>query len=87
MVCVQCVGGRDRTGLISALAMRLAGVSVADIGRDYAESETRLAKSHARWVAKAPDEQERAYRLVFAHEVEDKPAMPKDRPLTGGLKR
>jgi len=67
VVCVHCVGGRDRTGLVSALVLRLAGVSVADIGRDYAESETRLAESHARWVAKAVDEQERAYRLVFAH--------------------
>ena len=40
--------------------LRLAGVSVADIGRDYAESEERLAESHARWVAQAADEQERA---------------------------
>jgi len=60
-------GGRDRTGLISALVLRLAGVSIGDVGRDYAESETRLAESHARWVAGAADEQERAYRLVFAH--------------------
>jgi protein-tyrosine phosphatase len=67
VVCVHCVGGRDRTGLISALALRLAGVSVADVGRDYAESEERLAESHARWVAEAVDEQDRAYRLVFAH--------------------
>lgn len=67
VVCVHCVGGRDRTGLVSALALRLAGVSVAEIGRDYAESEAQLAESHARWVAKAADEQERAYRLVFAH--------------------
>jgi len=67
VVCVHCVGGRDRTGLVSALVLRLAGVSVADIGRDYAESEERLAESNARWVAQAADEQERAYRLVFAH--------------------
>jgi protein-tyrosine phosphatase len=67
VVCVHCVGGRDRTGLISALVLRLAGVSIGDVGRDYAESETRLAESHARWVARAADEQERAYRLVFAH--------------------
>lgn len=67
VVCVHCVGGRDRTGLISALVLRLAGVSVGDIGRDYAESEERLAESHARWVAAATDERERAYRLVFAH--------------------
>ncbi len=65
-VCVHCVGGRDRTGLVSALVLRLAGVSVADVGRDYAQSEERLAASHARWVAAAPDAAERVRRLVFA---------------------
>ena len=65
-VCVHCVGGRDRTGLVSALVLRLAGVSVADVARDYAESEERLAASHALWVAAAPDPQERARRQVFA---------------------
>jgi protein-tyrosine phosphatase len=66
VVCVHCVGGRDRTGLVAALVLRLAGVSLEDVGTDYAESEERLAESHARWVAEAPDEEERARRLVFA---------------------
>jgi protein-tyrosine phosphatase len=65
-VCVHCVGGRDRTGLVSALILRLAGVSVEDVASDYAESEERLAESHALWVAEAPDEEERTRRLVFA---------------------
>jgi hypothetical protein len=65
-VCVHCVGGRDRTGLVSALVLRLAGVSVEEVARDYAESEERLAASHALWVAAAPDAEERARRLVFA---------------------
>ncbi len=67
VVCVHCVGGRDRTGLVSALVLRLAGVSAAEIGRDYAESEPRLAESTARWVAEAADERQRAYRLAFMH--------------------
>jgi len=65
-VCVHCVGGRDRTGLVSALVLRLAGVSVADVARDYAESEQRLAASHAVWVAAAADAEERTRREVFA---------------------
>ena len=65
-VCVHCVGGRDRTGLVSALVLRLAGVSVEDVARDYAESEERLAASHALWVDAAPDAEERTRRLVFA---------------------
>jgi len=67
VVCVHCAGGRDRTGLISALVLRLAGVSIGDVGRDYAESEERLAESHARLLAEAADERERAHRLVFSH--------------------
>jgi protein tyrosine/serine phosphatase len=66
-VCVHCMGGRDRTGLVSALLLRLAGVARADVGADYAESEARLAEDHARWVAEARDDDERARRAVFAH--------------------
>ncbi|MGZ4352997.1 MAG: tyrosine-protein phosphatase [Gaiellaceae bacterium] len=35
-VFVHCVGGRDRTGIVAALLLRLAGVSVADAAEDYA---------------------------------------------------
>jgi protein tyrosine/serine phosphatase len=66
-VCVHCMGGRDRTGLVSALLLRLAGVPVADVAADYAESEDALAEAHARWVEDAPDEDERRRRQVFAH--------------------
>jgi len=65
-VCIHCAGGRDRTGLVSALVLRLAGVAVAEAAADYAESEERLADDHARWAAAAPDEGERARRMIFA---------------------
>lgn len=65
-VCVHCMGGRDRTGLVTALLLRLAGVSREDAAEDYALSEAALAEDHARWVAEAPDEQERRRRLIFA---------------------
>jgi protein tyrosine/serine phosphatase len=69
-LCVHCMGGRDRTGLVSALLLRLAGVPVSEVAKDYAESEEALADAHARWVEEAEDETERQRRLVFAHAPE-----------------
>src|SRR6187551_3871899 len=37
-VVIHCTAGKDRTGLLTALLLRLAGVSIADIGDDYALS-------------------------------------------------
>jgi protein-tyrosine phosphatase len=54
-VVVHCAGGKDRTGLIVALALRLAGVSIADLAADYAKSEANLAARHEEWLAAAPD--------------------------------
>ena len=43
-VVVHCIGGKDRTGLIVALLLRLAGVGLETIGADYALSgEPRAA--------------------------------------------
>jgi protein tyrosine/serine phosphatase len=53
---VHCVGGKDRTGLVVALLLRLAGVSRADIDADYAVSEGNLDDQP--WVDEAPDEVE-----------------------------
>ena len=65
-VLVHCVGGKDRTGLVSALLLRLAGVRVDDIAADYALSAEYLAPRHERWLAEARDEvdRERARRLA-----------------------
>jgi protein-tyrosine phosphatase len=41
-VVVHCAGGKDRTGLISALLLRLVGVGHREIGADYAVSERNL---------------------------------------------
>jgi protein-tyrosine phosphatase len=66
-VCVHCMGGRDRTGLVSALLLRLAGVSIEAVADDYAASEEALAEAHAEWVESAPDDAERERRAVFGH--------------------
>jgi protein-tyrosine phosphatase len=55
----HCAGGKDRTGLIAALVLRLAGVGVDEIARDYALTEANLTTG---WVDAAPDEAERRRR-------------------------
>lgn len=47
-VVVHCVGGRDRTGLISLLLLALVGVLPADIAADYEHSNRRLPPLWAR---------------------------------------
>jgi len=47
-VLVHCHAGKDRTGVIIALALRLAGVSVDAIADDYAISGVQLAEMLAR---------------------------------------
>jgi protein-tyrosine phosphatase len=58
-VLVHCVGGKDRTGLLAALLLRLAGVPRDEIAADYALSERFLAPRHERWLAEATDDAER----------------------------
>lgn len=65
-VVVHCAGGVDRTGLVSGFLLRLAGVAIEDIGRDYAESEGNWAPHVGSWIAEAPDEEEREHRRILA---------------------
>jgi protein-tyrosine phosphatase len=62
-VLVHCLGGKDRTGLVAALLLRLARVPVESVAADYAVSETALRDDLAAWVADAPDERERMRRI------------------------
>jgi protein tyrosine/serine phosphatase len=61
-VVVHCHGGKDRTGLVVALLLSLAGVSRDEIADDYALSEANLAEHQTRWEDEAVDEAERARR-------------------------
>jgi protein-tyrosine phosphatase len=58
-VVVHCVGGKDRTGLVTAFLLDLAGVDHDEIGTDYALSELRLKPRHDRWITEAGTEEER----------------------------
>jgi len=61
-VVFHCAGGKDRTGLVAALVLRLAGVPIDEIALDYSLSAERRARSPDSWVESAPDEDERARR-------------------------
>ena len=51
-VLVHCHGGKDRTGIIIALLLSLAGVPRETIVEDYALSETMLEPPHSAWLEK-----------------------------------
>jgi protein-tyrosine phosphatase len=64
-VLFHCTAGRDRTGLISALLLRLAGAPVDEIAADYAQSEHNLAPDAERFISGASDEVGRRRRAFM----------------------
>jgi protein tyrosine/serine phosphatase len=61
-VLVHCSAGKDRTGLVAALLLALAGVEADAIADDYAATEANMAELKRRWVEAAADEADRAQR-------------------------
>jgi protein tyrosine/serine phosphatase len=63
---IHCVGGKDRTGLLSAFLLHLAGVDDEQIAADYALSEERLRPRHEAWfeAAESEEELERLQRIA-----------------------
>jgi protein tyrosine/serine phosphatase len=57
-VVIHCVGGKDRTGLLTAFLLHLAGVDEETIAGDYALSEDRLRERHEAWFEAAESEEE-----------------------------
>jgi protein-tyrosine phosphatase len=55
-VLFHCFAGKDRTGLVAALILSLAGVDPEAIGADYAETDVQLAGRYEEWLAKAAPE-------------------------------
>ena len=58
-VVIHCAGGKDRTGLLTALLLHIAGVGTDEIAQDYALSEKRLRTRHEEWLAQAKSDEER----------------------------
>ena len=65
-VVIHCVGGKDRTGLLTAFVLHLAGVRDDEVAADYALSEERLLPRHQAWfdAAESEDELERLRRIA-----------------------
>jgi len=61
-IVIHCVGGKDRTGLVVALLLRVAGVALDEIGRDYSLSGPNLAASRQEWLDSAPTDLDRRRR-------------------------
>ena len=55
-VLFHCFAGKDRTGLVAAMMLSIAGVEPDAIGADYAETDAQLATRYAEWLAKAKPE-------------------------------
>jgi protein-tyrosine phosphatase len=61
-VLFHCFAGKDRTGIVAALMLSLAGVEPDAIGADYAETDSQLATRYAEWLARAAPERVEAMR-------------------------
>lgn len=49
-VLFHCFAGRDRTGIVAALLLRLAGVGVDTIVEDYEVTDTRMRARYDQWL-------------------------------------
>jgi protein-tyrosine phosphatase len=72
-VLFHCFAGKDRTGLVAAMLLSLAGVAPDDIAADYAATDEQLAKQYEIWIGEAPPEKREAFR--------DELQCPRDRIL------
>lgn len=64
-VVVHCHGGKDRTGMVVALALAVAGVPEDEIVADYYLTRERLASYLAEQLAAEPDESRHALMIEF----------------------
>ncbi len=62
-VVIHCLVGRDRSGLASALMLRLAGVELDAIAADHALSDVYLEPWWKPWHDDAPDQETRERRM------------------------
>jgi protein-tyrosine phosphatase len=71
LVVFHCLGGKDRTGLIAALLLRLAGASIDEIAQDYALTYELRSRRPDEWVDAAPEGWERERRAFMQHTPPD----------------
>lgn len=51
-IVIHCSAGKDRTGIVAALLLRLNGVTTVAIGQDYAATQARLWRCTISWSQK-----------------------------------
>ena len=61
-VLFHCFAGKDRTGLVAAIMLAVAGVDPVAIGADYAETDLQLAGKYEEWLATAAPDRLEAMR-------------------------
>ena len=61
----HCFAGKDRTGLVAAMLLSLAGVPDDAIASDFAETDAQLAVSYQEWIAAALPERRGEMREEF----------------------
>jgi protein tyrosine/serine phosphatase len=66
VVVIHCAGGVDRTGIVSALILRSAGVGTDEVALDWAQSEVGWAPFVGEWISTAENEEEAAKRRRLA---------------------
>lgn len=61
-VLFHCYAGKDRTGLVAAMLLDLAGVPPDQIAADYAETDQQLAQQYEAWINEAEPARREAIR-------------------------
>jgi protein-tyrosine phosphatase len=61
-VLFHCFAGKDRTGLVAAMLLALAGVSPDHIAADYGETDIQLARQYEMWINEAAPDKREAFR-------------------------
>ena len=67
-VLVHCMGGKDRTGLISALLLELVGVPRDTIGADYALTGECLRPLDEEWLETGPGDRAEREAMIAKYE-------------------
>ena len=70
-VVVHCFAGKDRTGLVSAILLSLAGVPDDVVAADYAASDPGVARLCESWFARAGSAAERELRQRICRSPEE----------------
>lgn len=61
-VVFHCFAGKDRTGLVAALLLAVAGVAPDDIAADFGATDVQLAEQYEKWISQAAPEKQAAMR-------------------------